>query len=221
TRRGRPARGGRATRRLRCAGGLRPLGPSPNDVPAPFTPAPSHRAHRGVARASRRGYGPRRQRVQAAWGIGQRRVVFHRGRPRAIRSVRAAGRDESRRPPPAARRNGPPVHIQGGRLRTHDRSAGARMAGGTDRRERLRRWDREQRIALVPFQDQARVAAFGIPLPALAAAMHLVLPPPDSRVLAGADAVPELLRRLPGKRWLAWGFHIPGVPLLARRLYGW
>jgi len=85
----------------------------------------------------------------------------------------------------------------------------------------LRRWDREQRIALVPFQDQARVAAFGIPLPALAAAMHLVLPPPDSRVLAGADAVPELLRRLPGKRWLAWGFHIPGVPLLARRLYGW
>src|SRR5207249_1046223 len=74
----------------------------------------------------------------------------------------------------------------------------------------LRRWDREQRIALVPFQDQARVAAFGIPLPAL-----------DSRVLAGADAVPELLRRLPGKRWVAWGFRIPGVPLVARRLYGW
>src|SRR5437773_11054657 len=85
----------------------------------------------------------------------------------------------------------------------------------------LRRWDREQRIALVPFQDQARVAAFGIPLPALAAAMHLVLPPPDSRVLAGADAVPELLRRLRGKRWLAWGFRIPGVPFVARRLYGW
>ena len=85
----------------------------------------------------------------------------------------------------------------------------------------LRRWDREQRIALVPFQDQARVAAFGIPLPALAAAMHLVLPPPDGRVLAGADAVPELLRRLPGKGWLAWGFRIPGIPLVARRLYGW
>src|SRR6059058_1363014 len=53
----------------------------------------------------------------------------------------------------------------------------------------VRRWDREQRIVLVPFQDQARVAAFGIPLPALAAAMHLVLPPPDGRVLAGV-AVP-------------------------------
>lgn len=87
--------------------------------------------------------------------------------------------------------------------------------------ELLRRWDREHRIALVPFQDQASVAAFRIPLPALAAAMHLVLPPPDGRVLAGADAVPELLRLLPGKRWLAWGFRIPGVMPLARRLYAW
>ncbi len=85
----------------------------------------------------------------------------------------------------------------------------------------LRRWDREHRIALVPFQDQASVAAFGIPLPALAAAMHLVLPPPDGRVLAGADAVPELLRLVPAKRWLAWGFRIPGVMPLARRLYAW
>ena len=85
----------------------------------------------------------------------------------------------------------------------------------------LRRWDREHRIALSPFQDRASVAAFGIPLPALAAAMHLVLPPPDGRVLAGADAVPELLRLLPGKRWLAWGFRIPGVMPLARRLYAW
>src|SRR5205085_434788 len=61
----------------------------------------------------------------------------------------------------------------------------------------VRRWDREQRIALVPFQDQARVAGFGIPLPALAAAMHLVLPPPDGRVFAGADAAPAILRSLP------------------------
>src|SRR5256886_15761155 len=76
-------------------------------------------------------------------------------------------------------------------------------------------------IYTLSLHDALPISAFGIPLPALAAAMHLVLPPPDSRVLAGADAVPELLRRLPGKRWLAWGFHIPGVPLLARRLYGW
>ena len=85
----------------------------------------------------------------------------------------------------------------------------------------LQRWDRDQRIALIPFQDQARMAAFGIPLPALAAAMHLILPAPDGRVLAGADAVPELLRLLPRKRWLAWGFRVPGVLPVARRLYAW
>jgi predicted DCC family thiol-disulfide oxidoreductase YuxK len=85
----------------------------------------------------------------------------------------------------------------------------------------LRRWDQGQVIALVPFQDRARVAAFGIPLPALAGAMHLVLPPPDGRVFAGADAAPEILRLLPGKRWLAWGFRVPGIPPLARRVYAW
>jgi len=83
----------------------------------------------------------------------------------------------------------------------------------------VRRWDRGQRISVIPFQDEARVAAFGIPLPALAAAMHLVLP--DGRVLAGADAAPEILRLLPGKRWLAAGFRIPGVRPVARRWYAW
>ncbi len=83
----------------------------------------------------------------------------------------------------------------------------------------LRRWDREHRLALVPFQDHARVAAFGITLPALAAAMHLVLP--DGRVLAGAEAAPEILRLLPGRRWLAWPFTLPGAMPLARRVYAW
>ena len=85
---------------------------------------------------------------------------------------------------------------------------------------RLRTWDREQRIALVPFQAEAAVARFGIGLPALAAAMHLVLP--DGAVSAGADAVPELLRLLPGaKRWLRLVFAVPGVRPLARRVYRW
>ncbi len=83
----------------------------------------------------------------------------------------------------------------------------------------LTRWDRERRIALIAFQDRERVARFGIGLPALAAAMHLVLP--DGRVLAGADAVPELLRRLPNRRWLAWAFALPGSRPLARRVYAW
>jgi len=83
--------------------------------------------------------------------------------------------------------------------------------------ELLRRWDREQVLRFVPFQDEAAVARFGIALPALAAAMHLVLP--GGRVLAGADAAPELLRLLPGKGWLAWAFKLPGAMPLARRVY--
>src|SRR5437867_9583815 len=85
--------------------------------------------------------------------------------------------------------------------------------------ELVLRWDREHRLAVIPFQEEARVAAFGIPLTALAAAMHLVLP--DGRVFAGADAAPEILRLLPGKRWLAPLFRLPGVLPVARRLYGW
>ncbi len=83
----------------------------------------------------------------------------------------------------------------------------------------LIRWDRERRVRLVPFQDRVTVERFGVPLPALAAAMHLVLP--DGRVFAGADALPELGRLLPGKRWLVWLFAVPGVRPVARRMYAW
>jgi predicted DCC family thiol-disulfide oxidoreductase YuxK len=83
--------------------------------------------------------------------------------------------------------------------------------------ELLRHWDREHRLCYVPFQDREAVSRFGIALPALAAAMHLVLP--DGQVYAGSDAVPALGRLLPGKRWWAWGFAIPGVRPLARWVY--
>ena len=83
----------------------------------------------------------------------------------------------------------------------------------------LQCWDREHVLRYVPFQDSAAVARFGIALPALAAAMHLILP--EGRVYAGADAIPELLRLLPGKRWMAPAFRIPGVLPLARRIYAW
>ena len=50
-------------------------------------------------------------------------------------------------------------------------------------------------------------------------AMQLVLP--DGRVLAGADAVPELVRRIRGLGWLATLFALPGARPLARRFYAW
>ena len=49
--------------------------------------------------------------------------------------------------------------------------------------------------------------------------MRLVLP--DGRVLAGVDAVPELLHRIHGLGWLAAALALPGVGLPARHLSGW
>jgi predicted DCC family thiol-disulfide oxidoreductase YuxK len=50
-------------------------------------------------------------------------------------------------------------------------------------------------------------------------AVQLVLP--DGRVLAGADAAPEILRRLTRWRWLARTFGLPGMSRLAPRAYAW
>ena len=50
-------------------------------------------------------------------------------------------------------------------------------------------------------------------------AMQLVLP--DGRVLGGADAVPELLRRIRGWGWVAGVFGLPPVRPIARTVYGW
>jgi predicted DCC family thiol-disulfide oxidoreductase YuxK len=81
---------------------------------------------------------------------------------------------------------------------------------------RVQAWDREGELDYVAFQDP-RAGRFGISLPDLMAAMHIVLP--DGRVFAGADAAPHVLRRLPRKRWLAGVFAIPGVLPVARRVY--
>lgn len=50
-------------------------------------------------------------------------------------------------------------------------------------------------------------------------AMQLVLP--GGRVLSGADAAPEILRRIPRWRWIATLFALPGVRPFAGRVYGW
>lgn len=50
-------------------------------------------------------------------------------------------------------------------------------------------------------------------------AIQLVLP--DGRVLGGAAALPEILRRLRGWRWVAALFRLPGAGLLAPVVYRW
>lgn len=75
-------------------------------------------------------------------------------------------------------------------------------------------------LEILPCRSPVRRARFPqVSEDACLAAMQLVLP--DGRVLAGADAVPELLRRIPGWGWLATVFALPGVRPLARRAYAW
>jgi predicted DCC family thiol-disulfide oxidoreductase YuxK len=50
-------------------------------------------------------------------------------------------------------------------------------------------------------------------------AMQLVLP--DGHVLAGADAVPEILLRIPRWSWVARLFDLPRARPFARRVYAW
>src|SRR5436853_5053689 len=71
-------------------------------------------------------------------------------------------------------------------------------------------------LEILPCRSAPRRARFPqISDEACMTAMQLVLP--DGRVLTGADAVPELLRRIRGLGWLAAPFALPGVRPLARR----
>ena len=75
-------------------------------------------------------------------------------------------------------------------------------------------------LEILPCRSSVRAARFpAISEDTCMTAMQLVLP--DGRVLAGADAVPELLHRIRGLGWLAALFALPGMRPLARRAYGW
>jgi len=50
-------------------------------------------------------------------------------------------------------------------------------------------------------------------------AMHLVLP--DGRVLVGAGALPEIVRRLRRWGWLASVLELPGIRRLSPHAYAW
>jgi predicted DCC family thiol-disulfide oxidoreductase YuxK len=50
-------------------------------------------------------------------------------------------------------------------------------------------------------------------------AMQFVLP--DGRTTAGAEALPHILRRMRGWRWLARFLELPGIRHLSPRVYRW
>lgn len=86
--------------------------------------------------------------------------------------------------------------------------------------ERIRRWDRRNRIELRPASERSLLPDLpGLSDQAVDAAMHLVLP--DGRVYRGGRAIPELLRRLPGGGIPSLLFRVPGVPWLAGLGYDW
>ena len=75
-------------------------------------------------------------------------------------------------------------------------------------------------LEILPCRSAPRRARFPqISDEACMAGMQLVLP--GGRTLAGADAVPELLRRIRGLGWLATLAELPGARALSRRAYAW
>jgi predicted DCC family thiol-disulfide oxidoreductase YuxK len=75
-------------------------------------------------------------------------------------------------------------------------------------------------LEILPGRSPLRAERFpGVPETACTLAMRLVLP--DGRVLAGADAVPEILARIPRWRWLGGLLARPGLRGLAPAAYRW
>ena len=75
-------------------------------------------------------------------------------------------------------------------------------------------------LEILPCRSPVRAQRFpSLSEEACQSAMQLVLP--DGRVLSGADAVPDLLRRIRGAGWLAALFAVPPLRPFTRSMYGW
>ena len=86
--------------------------------------------------------------------------------------------------------------------------------------ERIRAWSKDGSFEYVPRQTPDLAQRF----PVLArqdfnTGMRLMLP--EGGVAVGADAMYEIARRMPGWRWVAWLYRIPGVNRIARAAYDW
>lgn len=84
---------------------------------------------------------------------------------------------------------------------------------------RLKRWDRHDRIRLLPLQDAAAPALARRPRDELQRAAHLVRP--DGAVFAGARAAREAFAYLPGGGLVRAVLAAPGVMPVADRVYCW
>lgn len=85
---------------------------------------------------------------------------------------------------------------------------------------RLRAWDRDGVLEMVPFQDESVPDRFPwIPTDAYSSAVHVVAP--DGRTWAGAGAVEYLTGILPWGGSVAWMFRLPGSRAVADRVYRW
>ena len=84
----------------------------------------------------------------------------------------------------------------------------------------VRQWDRRHRIEVIPSQTSGLLPRFPwIPREAYGKAIQLV--GPGGQTWQGAQAVEQLLTILPRGRLISWVFRIPGVRILADRIYRW
>lgn len=83
---------------------------------------------------------------------------------------------------------------------------------------RVRVWDREGRIEMLPLQDPSVASRFPMLDPdELMEAMHLI--EPSGQITAGAEAAERLLRILPLGGLLGVLFHLPFARPIADRVY--
>ena len=84
----------------------------------------------------------------------------------------------------------------------------------------LRRWDRDDRLELVPFQAGEVMDRFPMISEAqFREAVQVIAP--DGRHWSGADAVEQALARTPNGRRVSWLFKLPFARPVARRIYRW
>lgn len=84
---------------------------------------------------------------------------------------------------------------------------------------RLKRWDRNDRLDLVPLQDDEAPRITGKPRGELERAAHVVLP--EGGVYAGARAFRALCRYLPGGVVIRLLLSLPGALWIADHIYDW